>query len=69
MVIKYHQSYIVEIEGEKKFLRINKELSAGDIFECLVTNKEGTKWDLCLKSKDELKRLFCTKKREKLEVK
>ena len=68
MTINYHQSYIVEINGAKKFLRINKELSAGDIFECLVTNKEGTKWDLRIISKDELKVLFRTKKREKLQI-
>lgn len=69
MTVNYHQSYIVEIDGTKKFLRINKELSAGNIFECLVTNEDGTKWELRLISKDELKGMFNTKKREKLEVK
>ena len=68
MTIKYHQSYIVEIDGAKKFLRINKELSAGELFECLVTNEEGTKWDLRIISKEELKTLFHTKKREKLQI-
>lgn len=68
MTINYHQSYIVVIDDRRSFIRINKELSAGDIFECLITNEEGTKWELRIMSKNQLKELFCTKKREKFQI-
>lgn len=69
MVLNYHQSYTVVMGGAKKTLRINKELTAGDnIYECLVADHDGTKWDLRLIAKSELRDIFALKKREKLEV-
>lgn len=68
MTINYHQSYVMTINDRKSFIRINRETSTKDMFECLVTNEDGTKWELRIMSKNELKEIFCTKKREKLQI-